>query len=44
METPVKKILQGKVPEQAYNRDSMRNPEAMAVFLEMGANRKSLVF
>jgi acetoacetyl-CoA synthetase len=37
METPVKKILQGKAPEQAYNRDSMRNPEAMGVFLAMGA-------
>lgn len=33
METPVKKILQGKAPEKAYNPDSMRNPEAMEVFL-----------
>lgn len=33
METPVKKILQGKPPEKAYNPDSMRNPEAMEVFL-----------
>ncbi len=35
METPVKKILQRKPLDKAYNRDSMKNPEAMTFFLEM---------
>jgi acetoacetyl-CoA synthetase len=35
METPVKKILQRKPLEKAYNRDSMRNPEAMDFFIEL---------
>ncbi len=35
METPVKKILQRKPLDKAYNRDSMRNPEAMAYFIEL---------
>jgi acetoacetyl-CoA synthetase len=35
METPVKKILQGKPKTQAYNPDSMRNPEAMEIFVGM---------
>jgi acetoacetyl-CoA synthetase len=35
METPVKKILQRKPLDKAYNRDSMRNPEAMEWFIEM---------
>ncbi len=35
METPVKKILQRRPLEKAYNRDSMRNPEAMDFFIEM---------
>ncbi|MBL7782217.1 MAG: acetoacetate--CoA ligase [Saprospiraceae bacterium] len=35
METPVKKILQRKPLDKAYNRDSMRNPEAMAFFITM---------
>lgn len=34
METPVKKILQRKPLDKAYNSDSMKNPEAMAFFLE----------
>ncbi len=33
METPVKKILQKKSPEKAYNPDAMRNPEAMEFFI-----------
>ncbi|MBK9336947.1 MAG: acetoacetate--CoA ligase [Lewinellaceae bacterium] len=33
METPVKKILQRKPLDKAYNSDSMKNPEAMAFFL-----------
>jgi acetoacetyl-CoA synthetase len=36
METPVKKILQGRALEKAYNKDSMRNPEAMEYFIQMG--------
>ncbi|MCC7246759.1 MAG: acetoacetate--CoA ligase [Saprospiraceae bacterium] len=40
METPVKKVFQGKPLEKAYNKDSMRNPEAMAFFIEMAAARK----
>jgi acetoacetyl-CoA synthetase len=35
METPVKKILQKKPLEKAYNRDSMRNPEAMDFFIAL---------
>jgi len=35
METPVKKVLQRKPLDKAYNRDSMRNPEAMGYFIEM---------
>jgi len=34
METPVKKVLQRKPLDKAYNRDSMRNPEAMEWFIE----------
>ncbi|TNE52730.1 MAG: acetoacetate--CoA ligase [Bacteroidetes bacterium] len=34
METPVKKILQRKPLDKAYNRDSMKNPEAMDFFLD----------
>jgi acetoacetyl-CoA synthetase len=35
METPVKKILQRKPLEKAYNRDSMRNPDAMEYFIRL---------
>lgn len=35
METPVKKVLQKKPLDKAFNRDSMRNPEAMEWFIEM---------
>lgn len=38
METPVKKILQKKPLDKAYNRDSMRNPEAMEFFIVMEVN------
>lgn len=34
METPVKKVLQRKPLDKAFNRDSMRNPEAMEWFIE----------
>ncbi len=37
METPVKKILQRKPLDKAYNRDSMKNPEAMDFFLQWAA-------
>jgi acetoacetyl-CoA synthetase len=33
METPVKKVLQKKPLDKAYNRDSMRNPESMEFFI-----------
>lgn len=33
METPVKKILQRKPLDKAYNRDSMKNPSAMDFFI-----------
>ncbi len=35
METPVKKILLRRPLDKAYNRDSMRNPQAMDFFLEL---------
>lgn len=35
METPVKKVLQRKPLDKAFNRDSMRNPEAMEFFIAM---------
>ena len=34
METPVKKILQRKPLEKAFNKDSMKNPECMEFFME----------
>ncbi|MFN0015738.1 MAG: acetoacetate--CoA ligase [Saprospiraceae bacterium] len=34
METPVKKILQRKPLDKAYNADSMKNPESMRFFLD----------
>jgi acetoacetyl-CoA synthetase len=33
METPVKRILQKKSPEQAYNQDAMKNPASMDFFI-----------
>jgi acetoacetyl-CoA synthetase len=35
VEVPVKKILSGKPPEEAASRDSLRNPEALEVFVRM---------
>ncbi len=35
METPVKKILLRRPLDKAYNRDSMKNPEAMDFFLAL---------
>ncbi|MFN0175972.1 MAG: acetoacetate--CoA ligase [Saprospiraceae bacterium] len=35
METPVKKVLQCKPLDKAFNRDSMRNPEAMEYFIKL---------
>lgn len=34
MEAPVKKILMGKSVEKAANKDSMRNPDSLAFFIE----------
>lgn len=34
MEVPVKRILMGTAPEDAYKCDAMRNPEAMAFFVD----------
>ncbi|MBN8684238.1 MAG: acetoacetate--CoA ligase [Chitinophagales bacterium] len=38
METPVKKLLQGRPADKSYNPDSMRNPEAMQFFKELALN------
>jgi acetoacetyl-CoA synthetase len=35
MEMPVKKILQRRPLDQAFNRDSMKNPESIEFFLEL---------
>ncbi|MBV6441898.1 MAG: Acetyl-coenzyme A synthetase [Saprospiraceae bacterium] len=40
METPVKKILQRKPLDKAFNRDSMRNPEAMDFFIALAETVK----
>ncbi|MBL7827811.1 MAG: acetoacetate--CoA ligase [Saprospiraceae bacterium] len=42
METPVKKVLQKKPLEKAFNRDSMRNPESMAYFIDLANQSSSL--
>ncbi|MEZ4955733.1 MAG: hypothetical protein R2825_19385 [Saprospiraceae bacterium] len=34
LEAPVKKILMGKSVEKAANKDSMRNPDSLAFFIE----------
>lgn len=39
METPVKKILQRKPFDKAYNRDAMRNPDAMNFFIQWAAGQ-----
>lgn len=41
MEAPVKKILQHKPLEKAFNRDSMRNPESMEFFIRMAEQELS---
>ena len=43
METPVKKVLQRKPLDKAYNRDSMRNPEAMEWFIERSAQSEGQI-
>lgn len=40
METPVKKVLQHKPLDKAFNRDSMKNPEAMDFFLAFARQNK----
>jgi acetoacetyl-CoA synthetase len=37
MEMPVKKILQRRPPDLAYNRDSMKNPEVMEFFIDFAS-------
>ena len=38
-EVPVKRILAGVDPEKAVSRGALRNPEALAPFLELAAPR-----
>jgi acetoacetyl-CoA synthetase len=38
METPVKKVLQKKPLDVAFNKDSMRNPEAMDYFIQFASS------
>jgi acetoacetyl-CoA synthetase len=40
METPVKKVLQHKPLDKAFNRDSMRNPESMDYFIQLAKTLK----
>jgi acetoacetyl-CoA synthetase len=35
LEVPVKRILMGEAPERAASRDSLANPAALDVFVEM---------
>jgi acetoacetyl-CoA synthetase len=39
LEVPVKRILMGTPPEVAASRDSLANPRALDVFVEMAAKR-----
>lgn len=39
MEVPVKKALMGMDVSKAMNKDAMKNPEAMEVFIEMGRKK-----
>jgi acetoacetyl-CoA synthetase len=36
LEVPVKKILAGMAPDAAVSRDAVRDPDALAPFLELG--------
>lgn len=38
METPVKKLLMGMDPKKVVNRDAMRNPEAMDIYIAMAGS------
>jgi len=40
MEVPVKKILRGRDPAQAANRDIMRNPESLDYFIDFAAEQR----
>jgi len=42
MEVPVKKALMGMDVSKAMNRDAMKNPEAMEVFIEMGRKNSAM--
>ena len=37
LEVPVKRILMGTPPEQAASRESLANPEALDVFVELAS-------
>jgi acetoacetyl-CoA synthetase len=39
LEVPVKRILMGQPPEQAASRDSLANPSALDLFVELAAGR-----
>ncbi len=38
METPVKKLLMGMDPKKVVNRDAMRNPEAIDIYIAMASS------
>jgi acetoacetyl-CoA synthetase len=40
LEIPVKRILMGTPPEQAASRESLANPEALDLFVELGRDRR----
>ncbi|TDB63515.1 acetoacetate--CoA ligase [Arundinibacter roseus] len=42
LETPIKKILMGQLPERVVSRDTLRNPEAIDIFATMAAKKSVL--
>jgi acetoacetyl-CoA synthetase len=41
LEVPVKRILMGQPAEQAASRESLANPEALDLFVELASRRSS---
>ena len=39
LEVPVKRILMGQPPERAASRESLANPEALDVFVDLALRR-----
>jgi acetoacetyl-CoA synthetase len=39
LEVPVKRILMGQPPERAASRESLANPEALDVFVDLAIRR-----